>query len=66
MHQLLGFPATVQDDPRTNDEVSLLHLVDDWQIEFSFLDAGSVHFYAPADDLRARRWQQITLWTSTG
>jgi uncharacterized protein YwqG len=66
VHQLLGFPATVQDDPRTNDEVSLLHLVDDWKLEFSFLDAGSVHFYAPADDLRARRWQQVTLWTSTG
>ena len=65
VHQLLGFPATVQDDPRTNDEVSLLHLVDDWQLDFSFLDAGSVHFYAPADELRARRWQQVTLWTST-
>ena len=65
-HQLLGFPATVQDDPRHKGEVSLLHIVDDWQIGFSFLDAGSLHFYAPPEDVRAQRWDQVTLWTSTG
>jgi hypothetical protein len=64
-HQLLGFPRTVQDDPRRAGEVSLLHLVDDWRLEFSFLDAGSVHFYAPEADVRAARWNRVTLWTST-
>jgi hypothetical protein len=34
-HQLLGFPRTVQDDPGRAWEVSLLHLVDDWRLEFS-------------------------------
>jgi uncharacterized protein YwqG len=64
-HQLLGFPATVRDDPRTAGEVSLLCMVDDWQLEFSFLDAGSLHFYAAEADVRARRWNRVTLWTST-
>jgi len=64
-HQLLGFPATVQDDPREQGETSLLHLVQDGRIGFSFLDAGSVHFFAAPDDVRARRWDQVTLWPSS-
>ena len=64
-HQLLGFPATVQDDPRERGETSLLHLVQDGRIGFSFLDAGSVHFFAAPDDVRARRWDRVTLWPSS-
>jgi uncharacterized protein YwqG len=64
-HQLLGFPWTVQDDPRHMGEVSLLHIVSDWRIGFSLMDAGSLHFYAPPEDVRAQRWEQVTLWTST-
>ena len=49
----------------TRGETSLLHLVDDGEIGFSFMDAGSVHFFAAPNDVRAGRWDQVTFWPSS-
>ena len=59
--QLLGFPFTVQDDPRERGETSLLHLVEEPGWDLAILDAGSLHFFAAPADVRARRWDQVTL-----
>jgi Domain of unknown function (DUF1963) len=68
-HQLLGWPSTVQDDPRNgyrDDAEALLHLVPDREIGFMMMDGGDMMFFASRDALRATDWDQVTAWPSTG
>jgi hypothetical protein len=62
--QLLGFPQVVQDDPRGDGQVALLHLGTD-ALGGDFLDAGDLLFYGPADAVRAGRWDRVTLSPSS-
>jgi hypothetical protein len=63
--QLLGYPPVVQEDPRTNDDdVAVLHLGTD-ALGGDFLDAGDLFFYGPADDVRAGRWDRLTISPSS-
>jgi uncharacterized protein DUF1963 len=64
-HQLLGFPQPVQDDPREDDQVVLFHIADDPALEFNFLDAGDLHFLGTPDDIRAQRWDALTISPSS-
>jgi hypothetical protein len=64
-HQLLGFPLVVQDDPRDDGQVCLFHIGDDSELGFSFIDGGDILFFGSPEDVRARRWDQLTAWPST-
>jgi hypothetical protein len=55
-NQLLGHPRTVQDDPRDPGDINLLHFA---AVEFA--DGGALQFYGPADAIKARDWDRITL-----
>lgn len=60
--QLLGFPATAQDDPRSDGELALLHFPDGAVPGFDFLDAGDLLFFGASHDVEAGRWDLITAW----
>jgi Domain of unknown function (DUF1963) len=60
-HQLLGYPWPVQDDPRKPGQLVLFHIADDTELEFSFIDAGDIHFLGTPEDIKARRWDQLTV-----
>jgi hypothetical protein len=60
-HLLLGHPVVVQDDPREPGQVSLLHVGWDEALRFEFLDGGDLTFYADAGDVRAGRWERLTV-----
>lgn len=62
--QLLGFPLVVQDDPRDDGDVALLH-VDPDVLGVPFLDGGDILFFLRAEDLEAHRWDQVTAWPSS-
>jgi hypothetical protein len=66
-HQLLGWPLTVQDDPRGADAADevLLHIADDAALGLSILDAGALMFFGRPEDLRAARWERVTVWPSS-
>lgn len=64
-HQMLGNPPVAQEDPREHGEIVLLHMSDDDALGFGFLDLGTITAYAPADDLRAGRWDRLTWWPSS-
>jgi hypothetical protein len=60
-HQLLGHPWAVQDDPREPGQIVLFHIADDAKLEFSFIDAGDIHFLGTPEDIKACRWHQLTV-----
>jgi hypothetical protein len=60
-HQLLGHPRAVQDDPREPGQIVLFHIADDAELGFSFLDAGDIHFLGTPEDIKACRWDQLTV-----
>jgi uncharacterized protein YwqG len=66
-NQLLGYPWPVQDDPREPGQVVLLHVADDSEVGFGFdfMDAGDIHFLGTPEDIRARRWDQLTIWPNS-
>jgi hypothetical protein len=66
-HQLLGWPPTVQDDPRGVEAATevLLHLGTDHALRFSPMDAGSLMVFGDPADLRAARWERATVWPSS-
>ena len=65
-HLLLGHPVVVQGDPREPGEVSLLHLGWDEALGFEHLDGGDLTFHADADDVRAGRWERLTVSPASG
>jgi Domain of unknown function (DUF1963) len=65
-HSLRGFPEVVQEDPRENGQVALFRIGDDAGLGFSFLDAGDLLFFGAPEDIRAQRWDQLTIWPSSG
>jgi hypothetical protein len=64
-HQLLGYPRTVQDDPRQPGQIVLFHIADDPALDFSIMDAGDIHFLGTPQDIEALRWDQLTVWPSS-
>ena len=64
-HQLLGYPAVVQDDPRDDGDVALFHLGNDGELRFDFLDGGDLLFFGSADAIKARDWERLTVWPSS-
>jgi Domain of unknown function (DUF1963) len=64
-HQLLGHPWAVQDDPRAPGQIVLFHIADDAELEFSFLDAGDIHFLGMPEDIKACRWNRLTVVPSS-
>jgi hypothetical protein len=60
-HQLLGHPWPVQEDPREPGQIALFHIADDGDLGFGFLDAGAIHFLGRPADIRAGRWDQLTV-----
>jgi hypothetical protein len=63
LDQLLGYPQVVQEDPRGDGDVAVLHLGD--EALGGFLDAGDLLFYGAADDVRAGRWDRLTISPSS-
>jgi hypothetical protein len=61
--QLLGYPQVVQEDPRKDGDVAVLHLGDD--ALGGFLDAGDLLFYGATEDVRAGRWDRLTVSPSS-
>lgn len=70
-HQLGGHPWCVQEDPRpilvhlgeaAAEPVTLLHLGSDHDLGLTLGDAGTLHLYGDAADVRARRWDRLTCW----
>jgi hypothetical protein len=64
-HLMLGNPSVVQEDPREPGEVSLLHMGSDEELGFDFLDLGDITFYGDPDDVRAGRWERLTVSTQS-
>ena len=58
---MLGHPTVVQWDPREPGQVSLLHIGYDEALRFEFLDGGDLTFYGDEDDVRAARWDRLTV-----
>ncbi|HEX5782369.1 MAG TPA: DUF1963 domain-containing protein [Solirubrobacteraceae bacterium] len=66
-HLLLGHPAAfVQGDPREPGQVSLLHLGWDEALGFEYLDGADLTFYGDAGDVRAGRWDRLTVEPQSG
>ncbi len=65
-HQLLGYPWPVQDDPRRPGQIVLFHIADDPDLAFSFIDAGDIHFLGAPEDIKACRWDRLTVWPDSG
>jgi hypothetical protein len=64
-HLLLGHPATTQDDPRDPGEIALLHVGWDERLGFEFLDGGDLTVHGTAEDVRAGRWDRLTISPSS-
>lgn len=64
-HQLLGFPAVVQVDPREEGQIALFHIGHDEGIGFEFLDGGDLLFFGDRDAVCARQWDQLTVSPSS-
>jgi hypothetical protein len=60
-HLMLGHPAVVQEDPRAPGDVNVLHIGWDEALGFEFLDAGDLTLHGCAADVRAGRWERLTL-----
>ena len=58
-HWIGGHATGVQGAASRPGTVLLLHLADDADIGFSFLDGGAIQFRIPADALAARDWSQV-------
>ena len=39
----------------------LFHIAEDAELAFSFIDAGDIHFLGTPDDIKACRWDQLTV-----
>lgn len=63
--QLLGFPQHVQDDPREPGQIVLFHIDGEGDIGFEFMDGGDIHFLGTPQDIRAGRWDRITVYPNT-
>ena len=46
--------------------VVLFHIADDPDLEFSFIDAGDIHFLGAPEDIKACRWDRLTVWPDSG
>jgi uncharacterized protein DUF1963 len=64
-HMVLGHPVVVQGDPREPGQMSLLHIGWDEALGFEFLDAGDLTFHGDAADVRAGRWDRLTISPSS-
>lgn len=65
-HLLLGHPEPLQEDPREPGEASLLHVGWDEELGFDFLDAGDLTFHGDPADVRAGRWERLTVSPGSG
>lgn len=65
-HLILGHPEFVQGDPREPGQVSLLHLGWDEALGFEYLDGADLTFYGDAEDVRAGRWERLTVEPQSG
>jgi hypothetical protein len=63
--QLLGYPQHVQDDPRRPGQIVLFHIDGGGNLGFDFMDAGDIHFLGTPEDIRAGRWDQITVYPNS-
>lgn len=60
-HLLLGHPVPTQEDPREPGEVALLHIGPDGALGFEYLDGGDLTVHGAEDDVRAGRWDRLTV-----
>lgn len=58
-HWVLGAVTGVQGHPAEADTVLLLHVSNDWDLQFEFLDGGAIQFRIPRDALAARDWARV-------
>jgi hypothetical protein len=65
VHQLLGHPPAVQEDPREDDDIALLHLTWDEPLGFTYLDGADLLVFGAPDDIRAGRWDRLTWMASS-
>lgn len=63
--QLLGHPQHVQDDPREPGQIVLFHIDGEADIGFELMDGGDIHFLGTPEDIRAGRWDQITVYPNS-
>ena len=59
-HWVGGLQTGVQGHPTDDDTELLLHIADDAELGFHFLDAGAIQFRIPTAALAAHDWSQIT------
>jgi uncharacterized protein YwqG len=59
-HQLLGHPPNVQEDPREDDDIALLHLTWDEPLGFTYLDGADLLVFGAPAHIRAGRWDRLT------
>jgi hypothetical protein len=65
-HQLLGHARASQGVEVKPDDVLLLHLVSDSGVDFMFCDCGEIQFWINADDLAAKRFDDVRANTQGG
>jgi hypothetical protein len=58
-HWVLGAVTGVQGHPAEADTVLLLHVSNEWDLQFEFLDGGAIQFRIPRDALAARDWARV-------